>query len=207
MGQLVGYARVSTSDQTSALQTDALQAAGCAKLFEETASGARAGRPVLGAALEYMREGDTLVVWKLDRLARSLSQLIETVRTLEARGIGIRSLNEAIDTTTANGRLMFNLFGALAEFERDIIRDRTKAGLDAARARGRKGGRPRKLAEKDLAIARALLDADPPVPIAEVARRLNVANATLYNYFPANTLGGRKRSAADAPELPLTTSA
>ena len=207
MGQLVGYARVSTADQTSALQIDALNAAGVSKLFEETASGARAGRPVLTAALDYMREGDTLVIWKLDRLARSLSQLIETVRALEARGIGIRSLTEAIDTTTANGRLMFNLFGALAEFERDVIRDRTRAGLDAARARGRKGGRPRKLAEKDLAIARALLDAEPPVPIAEVARRLNVASATLYNYFPANTLGGRKRNQSEAPELPLSAPA
>ena len=126
---LVGYARVSTQDQKPALQRDALTAAGCEKLFEETASGAQRDRPQLQAAIDYMRAGDTLVVWKLDRLARSVKQLIETVEGLDARGIGFRSLTETIDTTTPGGKLVFHIFGALAEFERSIIRERTKAGL------------------------------------------------------------------------------
>lgn len=206
MPQLVGYARISTTDQNAALQLDALKAAGCERVFSETASGARAGRPVLGAALDYMRPGDTLVVWKLDRLARSLTQLIETVERLRKREIDLRSLSETIDTSTSAGRLTFNLFGALAEFERDVIRDRTKAGLEAARARGRKGGRPRKLNDKDLAIARALLTADPPVSFAEVARRLNVGPSTLYGYFPVDQRPDRRRlpdGTRDAPERPL----
>ena len=202
MGQLIGYARVSTADQDTALQLDALKAAGCSRIFSENASGARAGRPELKAALDYMRAGDTLVVYKLDRLARSMSQLIATVQGLADRQIEMRSLNETIDTTTPAGRFTFGLFAALAEFERDMIRSRTKAGLDAARARGRKGGRPRKLKEKDLAYARELLQSTPPVPFAEVARKLEVSPATLYGYFPVN-----KRPAgagySDAPELPL----
>lgn len=154
---LVGYARVSTLDQNPALQIDALKGAGCEKLFVEKASGASRDRPELKGALDYVREGDTLVVWKLDRLARSLKQLIETVAMLEARGIGLRSLTESIDTTTAGGRLIFHIFGALAEFERTVIRERTKAGLTAARARGRVGGRPPKLSVDDLKAAKALL--------------------------------------------------
>ena len=153
--------------------------------------------------LDYMREGDTLVVWKLDRLARSLSQLIGTVATLRDRKIELRSLTEVIDTSTTAGRLTFALFAALAEFERDVIRDRTKAGLDAARARGRVGGRPKKLTEKDLSIARTLLDADPPVTFAEVARRFNVKPSTLYNYFPSPRRQSRSTDYADTPELPL----
>src|SRR5512146_3189384 len=140
---LVGYARVSTADQTPALQRDALSAAGCGRLFTDTASGAKAERPGLDEALEFLRPGDTLVVWRLDRLGRSLRHLIETVSLLEQRGIGFRSLQESIDTTTSGGKLVFHVFGALAEFERDLIRERTSAGLLAARARGRKGGRPR----------------------------------------------------------------
>jgi len=136
---LVGYARVSTQDQKPELQLDALKAAGCEKVFVEKASGAQRERPELTAALDYVRDGDTLVVWKLDRLARSMKQLIETVEGLEEKGIGFRSLTEAIDTTTAGGKLVFHVFGALAEFERSIIRERTRAGLDAAKARGRKG--------------------------------------------------------------------
>lgn len=202
MAGLIGYARVSTADQETALQLDALKAAGCARIFSEKASGANRGRPELAAALDYMREGDTLVVWRLDRLARSLSQLIETVEGLRKCGIELRSLNETIDTSTSAGRLTFNLFGALAEFERDVIRDRTKAGLEAARARGRKGGRPRKLTEKDLVVARAMLSADPPVSFAEAARRLKVSPATLYGYFPVNQRPGPNGRYAD-PELPL----
>ena len=138
---LVGYARVSTRDQTHALQLDALRKAECERIFEETASGAQRARPQLAAALDYVRKGDTIVVWKLDRLARSIKQLIETVEHLERREIGFRSLTEQIDTTTAGGRLIFHIFGALAEFERSIIRERSRAGLEAARARGRIGVR------------------------------------------------------------------
>lgn len=181
---LIGYARVSTRDQTVAAQLDALHKIECARIFEEAASGANRDRPQFAAALDYMREGDTLVVWKLDRLARSLKQLIETVKALEDRGIGFRSLTEAIDTTTAGGRLVFQIFGALAEFERGLIRERTRAGLDAARSRGRKGGRPPKLKPADLRAAKALL-ADPEINVEDVARRLGVSPATLYRHIPA----------------------
>lgn len=183
---LVGYARVSTQDQDPALQLDALKAAGCEKLFTEKASGAQRERPQLQAAIDYMREGDTLVIWKLDRLARSLKQLIETVESLAARGIGLRSLTEAIDTTTSGGKLIFHIFGALAEFERGVIRERTRAGLDAARARGRTGGRPPALSPGDLAAAKALLR-DPDITVEQVARRLGVVPSTLYRHIP----GGR----------------
>lgn len=183
---LIGYARVSTQDQNPQLQIDALQQAGCDKIFTEKASGARADRPELQAALDYMRDGDTLVVWRLDRLARSVKQLIGTVEALDERQIGFRSLTEAIDTTTSGGRLVFHLFAALAEFERSIIRERTRAGLDAAIARGRKGGRPPSLSDADRAAALALF-ADPKIPIKEIAKRLNVSEATLYRHFP----GGR----------------
>lgn len=183
---IIGYARISTRDQSQALQLDALKAAGCEKIFEETASGAQRDRPVLAAALEYAREGDTLVVWKLDRLARSTRQLIETVEGLEKRRIGFRCLTQDIDTTTAGGRLIFTVFAAIAEFEREIIRERTRAGLDAARARGKTGGRPRSLNDKDLAAARAMLT-DPTLTMEDIAARLKVAPATLYRYLP----GGR----------------
>src|SRR5437763_14594972 len=136
---LVGYARVSTLDQKPALQTDALTSAGCERIFTEKASGAQRERPELKAALDYLRAGDTLVVWKLDRLARSMRQLIETVEDLQARRIELRSLTESIDTATPGGRLVFHIFGALAEFERAVIRKRTNAGLQAARDRGKKG--------------------------------------------------------------------
>ena len=181
---LVGYARVSTQDQKPELQLDALKAAGCEKVFVEKASGAQRERPELTAALDYVRDGDTLVVWKLDRLARSMKQLIETVEGLEEKGIGFRSLTEAIDTTTAGGKLVFHVFGALAEFERSIIRERTRAGLDAARARGRKGGRPPKLKEADLKAARAML-ADKSITVEDVAKHLRVSPATLYRHLPA----------------------
>jgi DNA invertase Pin-like site-specific DNA recombinase len=181
---LVGYARVSTQDQNPALQRDALEAAGCDKIFEEKASGAQRDRPQLMAALDYMRNGDTLVVWKLDRLARSLKQLIETVELLEERGIGFRSLTEAIDTTTSGGKLVFHIFAALAEFERGIIRERTTAGLAAARARGRVGGRPPALTASDLAQAKALL-ADPEITVKQIAARMGVSVSTLYKHLPA----------------------
>jgi DNA invertase Pin-like site-specific DNA recombinase len=181
---LVGYARVSTQDQNPALQRDALTEAGCGKLFVEKASGAQRERPALGEALGFMRAGDTLVVWRLDRLARSIKQLIETVEDLEGRGIGLRSLTEAIDTTTSGGRLIFHIFAALAEFERSIIRERTMAGLAAARARGRTGGRPPALSDADIAAAKALL-ANPAITAKQVADRLGVALSTLYRHLPA----------------------
>src|SRR5271156_1835313 len=181
---LIGYARVSTLDQNLALQRDALAEAGCGKIFTEQMSGAVADRPALHDALEYARNGDTLVVWKLDRLARSMKQLIETVEKLRVRGIGFRSLTEALDTTTAQGRLVFHMFGALAEFERSLIRERTQAGLAAARRLGRTGGRPPKLTEEDLEAARALL-ANPDIGVTQIAHRLGVSPATLYRYIPA----------------------
>src|SRR3954462_5866786 len=159
---LVGYARVSTQDQTLALQQDALTTASCERIFSDTISGAKADRPGLEQALAYVRTGDTLVVWKLDRLGRSLPHLIATIAALQERGIGFRSLTEQIDTTTSGGKLIFHVFAALAEFERDIIRERTQAGLIAARARGRKGGRPRAAGLNDprkMAIARQLYEA------------------------------------------------
>lgn len=188
---LVGYARVSTADQDPGLQVDALQAAGVTRIFTETASGAARERPELARALDWLRPGDVLVVWRLDRLARSLAQLIATVNDLETRGIGLRSLTESIDTATPGGRLVLHVFGALAEFERAVIRERTLAGLASARARGRRGGRPPALGPDDLAAARALL-ADPAITVTEVARRLGVAPSTLYRHLP----GGRGALAA-----------
>jgi DNA invertase Pin-like site-specific DNA recombinase len=142
MGHLLGYARVSTTDQQPRLQVDALKRAGCYRVFTETASGTCADRPTLEQVLDQLRPGDTLVVWKLDRLGRSLRHLVDTITELAERGVGFRSLQEAIDTTTPGGKLVFHVFAALAEFERDLIRERTAAGLAAARARGRHGGRP-----------------------------------------------------------------
>ena len=182
----IGYARVSTQDQNADMQIDALTATGCDRVFVEKASGAQRDRPELQAALGYMREGDTLVVWRLDRLARSLKQLIETVEATEARGIGFRSLTEAIDTTTNGGRLVFHIFAALAEFERGIIRERTMAGLEAARARGRTGGRPPAMNEADITAAKAMLRANG-ISVAEVAERVGVSQSTLYRHLP----GGR----------------
>jgi DNA invertase Pin-like site-specific DNA recombinase len=175
---LSGYARVSTQEQTLNLQQDALHKAGCIKIFTDTASGAKAERKGLDEALNYVRKGDTLVVWRLDRLGRSLPHLITTMTDLEERGIGFKSLTENIDTTTSGGKLIFHIFGALAEFERNLIRERTQAGLTAARARGEKGGRPKALSEKQLIIARDLYEKRHP--IAEICRTLKISRATLY---------------------------
>ena len=175
---LIGYARVSTVDQDMTLQRDALKREGCERIFEETASGGKADRPELQRALDHMRKGDTLVVWKLDRLARSMKQLIETVTLLEAAGVQFRSVTEKIDTTTPGGKLTFHIFGAMAEFERSLIRERTMAGLKAARARGRKGGRPSLMSADDLAVAQRLLSAE--FSVKGVANRLGVSEATVY---------------------------
>ncbi len=176
---LIGYARVSTLDQTLALQQDALTKHGCERIFTDVASGSRSERPGLTEALEYVRTGDTLVVWRLDRLGRSLAHLIETVRLLDARGIGFRSLTEQIDTTTSGGKLIFHVFGALAEFERDLIRERTQAGLAAARARGRNGGRRKALSDRQVAMARKLY-ADKSNTVVDICKTLGVSRATLY---------------------------
>jgi DNA invertase Pin-like site-specific DNA recombinase len=174
----IGYARVSTHDQTIHLQQDALTKADCNKIFTDTASGAKAERKGLDEALTYVRKGDTLVVWRLDRLGRSLPHLIATMTDLEERGIGFKSLTENIDTTTSGGKLIFHIFGALAEFERNLIRERTQAGLVAARARGKKGGRPKALTGKQLLIALDLYEKQHP--IAEICRTLKISKATLY---------------------------
>jgi DNA invertase Pin-like site-specific DNA recombinase len=174
---LVGYGRVSTADQDTAMQEDALLGAGCKKTFIETISSGKAARPQLAAALDYVREGDTLVVWRLDRLARSLKQLMQTVEDLEHRGIALKSLTEAIDTSTPGGKLVFHVFGAIAEFERAIIRERTKAGVAAAKARGRHGGRPPLLGSERVEHARNLLAGGSSV--SSVARSMGVSRSTV----------------------------
>jgi DNA invertase Pin-like site-specific DNA recombinase len=178
---LIGYARVSTLDQNLNLQEDALKGAGCEKVYRDTASGAKTERPGLLEALSFLREGDVLVVWKLDRLGRSIKHLIETVQSLQDREIGFKSLQENIDTTTSGGKLVFHLFAALAEFERDIIRERTNAGLAAARARGRKGGRPKGMDEKKRKLALDLRK-DTSRSINEICEILRISRATFYRY-------------------------
>jgi DNA invertase Pin-like site-specific DNA recombinase len=179
---LLGYARVSTFEQDAALQLDALAAAGAGRVFTDTASGALDERPELARALDHARGGDALVVWRLDRLGRSLRHLVETVADLERRGVGFRSLSESIDTTTPGGKLVFHLFAALAEFERDLIRERTRAGLEAARARGRNGGRPSVLSGDKLRVARELYAAGEHTT-AQIAELLGVSRATLYRHL------------------------
>ncbi|OGJ97379.1 MAG: resolvase [Candidatus Raymondbacteria bacterium RIFOXYC2_FULL_50_21] len=181
IGTLVGYARVSTQDQNLNLQNDALKAAGCKKIYRDKASGAAEDRKGLSEAIEYMRKGDTLVIWKLDRLGRSLRHLIDVVKSLNDRGIGLKSLQENIDTTTSGGKLIFHMFGSLAEFERDIIRERTLAGLKAARARGRRGGRPSVMDAKKIQMAKVMLK-DKNNSIADICRTLGLSKATLYRY-------------------------
>src|ERR671931_918060 len=178
----IGYARVSTQDQTLNRQNDALKKIGCTKIFTDTASRTKAERKGLEEALEYIREGDTLVVWRLDRLGRSLRHLIETIRELNNRKIGFKSLTENIDTTTSGGKLVFHIFGALAEFERDIIRERTQAGLIAARARGRKGGRPKALTPKKAQMVQDLYR-NKENSIDEICKSLNISRTTLYRYI------------------------
>jgi len=178
MGELLGYARVSTTVQDPALQHDALKAAGCRWLWTDTASGSKTDRPQLAEVMATLEEGDTLCVWRLDRLGRSLPHLIDTVRGLEERGVGFRSLQESIDTTTPGGRLVFHVFASLAEFERDLIRERTQAGLAAARARGRRGGRPTVLSPVKRKQATRMITEG--TPIVEVAQALGVSRSTLY---------------------------
>jgi DNA invertase Pin-like site-specific DNA recombinase len=179
---LIGYARVSTDDQKLDLQTDALTKAGCEKIFDDHMSGAKAERPGLTKALEMCRVGDTLVVWRLDRLGRSIKNLIDLAELLEREGVGLKSCQEAIDTNTSGGKLIFHMFGALAEFERNLLRERTKAGLEAARARGRSGGRPKALnkTKRDLAVK---LYNDREHSIKEICDVMGIGKTTLYKYL------------------------
>jgi DNA invertase Pin-like site-specific DNA recombinase len=191
---LLGYARVSTDDQKLDLQRDALIKAGVQPnhIYEDRLSGARSDRPGLDAVLKAARDGDTLVVWRLDRLGRTMVDLIKLVTDLEGRGVGFRSLTESIDTTTPGGKLIFHVFSALAEFERNLTRERTRAGLLAARARGRVGGRKRVMTERDVAVAKTLLR-EGSLTVEEVAEQSGVSMATLYRYLP----GGRAGVLAD----------
>ena len=190
----IGYARIATLDQNPDLQLEKLRAAGCERMVVEKASGSRADRPELRRVLhDMLREGDTLVVWKLDRLARSLMQLIETAADLKARGIGLVSLTDAIDTASPGGMLVFHMLGAIAEFERALIRERTMAGLTEAKRKGRRGGRPRRLSEKDANAAKVLL-AGGSLTAKEVAARFGVSKATLYRYLGQNDEARRTTS-------------
>lgn len=180
----IGYARVSTDDQKLDLQKDALAQAGCDRVFEDHMSAAMADRPGLREALEYAREGDTLTVWRLDRLSRSLKDLIEMVTSLEKRGIGLKSLQESLDTTTSSGKLIFHIFASLAEFERNLIRERTHAGLAAARARGRQGGRPKSLNAAQRSLAVKLYD-ERQHTLKEICSMMSISKPTLYKYIEA----------------------
>ncbi|MGW3241709.1 recombinase family protein [Streptomyces sp. NPDC001070] len=183
-GQLIGYARVSTDDREAQLQRDALTAAGCARIFEDKASGKNTDRPELTAVLDYARPGDVLCVWKLDRLGRSLIDLVSIVDGLRERGIGFRVLDGAlssVDTTSADGRLFFQIIAAMAEFERSLIKDRTRAGLEAARVQGRTGGRPSVVDEDVLTVARARKAKGES--ISAIAKALGVSRATLYRHL------------------------
>lgn len=181
----IGYARVNTREQNLDIQTIALEKAGCEKIYEEIISGAKAERPILNNLLKQLHPGDTLVVWKLDRLGRSLKHLVDLVQVLMQKKIGLCSLNDPIDTTTSQGRLIFNVFASLAEFERDIIRERTQIGLSAARTRGRLGGRPRGLSEKSktTAYSAETLYREGKLSVMQIAKKLNISKSTLYKYL------------------------
>ena len=178
---LVGYARVSTEHQKLESQLDELKERGCEKIFTDIESGAKDNRNGLSEVLNFLRQGDVLVVWKLDRLGRTTKQLIEIINELDKRNIGFLSLHENIDTTTSGGKLIFHIFASLAEFERDIIRERTKAGLKAARSRGRVGGRPKAMDEKKIAMAKSLYS-DENTSINDICKILNISRATFYRY-------------------------
>jgi DNA invertase Pin-like site-specific DNA recombinase len=199
---LIGYARVSTHDQTLNLQLDALKLAGCEKICTDTASGAKTEREGLQDALDHLRTGDTLVMWRLDRLGRTLKQLIELINELNSQGVGFKSLQENIDTTTSGGKLIFHIFGALAEFERDIIRERTNAGLQAARARGRLGGRPKALSPRQVALAQSLYDSREH-PIQDICDTLGISKGTLYRYLNLTSSSVKDNRSSKRSEVTL----
>ena len=188
----IGYARVSTDDQELALQLDALSRAGCQTVYQEKASGKDVDRPELIQCWKALRTGDTLVVWRMDRLGRSLADLVKTITDLEARGVGFESLTERIETRSATGKLMFHVFAAMAEFERNLIRERTQAGLAAARARGRVGGRKHKLDEQQKKEIKALLR-DPDISVSEIAERYGVSRTTIYRNVEVASLALREK--------------
>lgn len=181
----IGYARVSTKYQNLFLQKDALLEEGCKIIFEEKVSGAKSDRPELRKMVEQLREGDVIIIWKLDRLGRSLRDLVNLINEIQDKGAGLKSLNDSVDTTTPQGKLTFHLFACLAEFERDIISERTKAGLESARARGRKGGRPRGLSKeaRDKAIIAETLYKQGEMSISEICNHLDIARSTFYKYL------------------------
>lgn len=198
MAERIGYARVSTEDQDLALQLDALGRAGCQTIYQEKISGKSIERPELAQCLKALRAGDTLVVWRMDRLGRSLTHLVQTVADLEARGVAFESLTEKIETSSATGKLMFHVFAAMAEFERNLIRERTMAGLAAARARGRTGGRKPALDAQQMKEIQALLR-DPSISVSEVAKRYGVSRNTIYRHVPnASQIGGISQSSRTA---------
>jgi len=182
MTTLIGYARVSTADQNAQLQIDALMAAGCVKVYTDKASGSLANRPELDKMIDGLRSGEVVVAWRLDRLGRSLKNLIVLVEDLAVKDVGFRSLSESIDTTTANGKLFFSLMGALAEFERDLVRERTMAGLEAARARGRVGGRPPVMTAEKIAVARQMYEAKQHT-VEAIAKTIGVSRKTVYRHL------------------------
>lgn len=207
----IGYARVSTRDQNLDLQVDALKAAGCKRIYQDVASGAKTARPALDDLLGQLRAGDVLVIWKLDRMGRSLKHLVELVGSLIERKVGLLSLNDPIDTTSAQGRLVFNLFASLAEFERELIRERTNAGLSAARARGRVGGRPKGLTPQAeaTALAAETLYRERKLSVAAIAQKLHLSKSTLYSYLRHRgvEIGPYKKSAQQPSAQPTTLSA
>jgi DNA invertase Pin-like site-specific DNA recombinase len=182
---LIGYARVSTHDQTLHSQRDALQKAGCEQIFTDTVSGTKTERKGLAEAFSHLRRGDTLVVWRLDRLGRSLRHLIDTITALDERGVGFKSLQENIDTTTSGGKLVFHIFGVLAEFEREIIKERTQAGLQSARSRGKVGGRPKALTQKEVQMLRNMA-ADKSLTVSDICKTLGIGRTTFYRYVKAD---------------------
>ncbi|HAT8252065.1 TPA: helix-turn-helix domain-containing protein [Legionella pneumophila] len=196
----IGYARVSTKDQLLSMQVDALKEAGCEQIHEEIASGAKTARPVLDEIMRNIREGDTLVIWKLDRLGRNLAHLIHLTNKLIEKKVGLISLNDPIDTSTAQGRMIFGIFATLAEFERELIRERTQSGLKSARARGRKGGRPKGMSQAAIekaAIAEALYK-NGTIPVKKIAEQLDISKTTLYLY-----LRSRNVSIGEKIEAPI----
>jgi DNA invertase Pin-like site-specific DNA recombinase len=189
----IGYARVSTADQVLTFQIEALKQAGCERIYSDIASGANTDRPGFGQALDYMREGDVLVVWRLDRMGRSLIHLIDIMSLLEERGIGFLSLKESMDTTTSGGRMIFRIFGAFAQFERDLISERTLAGLQAARAQGRRGGRPKALNDDQIQEAYQLYD-DREYTVKQICEMLGISKPTLYSYLRLREQASNKNS-------------